>query len=249
MNAGSKKTKWVLVGLIVAFLALAVAFVLPTFAPVTPRTPFRGITAPTNTTLRMSAGQLIKSGGDTSGLDCYACHDEKKRVELKYDADHRLVFPAAHADLIIAMRNCTVCHGTDHPPKLEYAADGTVIMPKAHQNLLAMAHGRSNRNDNCFNCHDSHKLTQLVTREGTTLKFEQATLLCASCHGPTYRDWEVGVHGRTNGYWNRAMGPSERQECTSCHDPHAPAFPQFIPLPAPRPLHPNAAASPSSPSH
>ncbi|MDB6165406.1 MAG: hypothetical protein JWQ83_546 [Lacunisphaera sp.] len=240
MNDGSKKTARVLAGLTAGFLMLAAAYIVPLFrAPAAPPVRFRGYQAPKTTTLRMSAGQLIKSGGDASGLECYACHDEKKPVELQYDADHRLVFPPAHADLIISMRNCEVCHGTDRPKvKLEYAADGALIMPKAHQDLLQMAHGRNNRNDNCFNCHNQQKLTELVTREGTHLKFDQATLLCASCHGPTYRDWEAGVHGRTNGFWNRAMGPIQRQECTSCHDPHAPAFPQFIPLPAPRPMHP-----------
>jgi hypothetical protein len=132
--------------------------------------------------------------------------------------------------------------------KLEYAADGAVIMPKAHQDLLVMAHGRNNRNDNCFNCHNSAKLNELVTREGLHLKFDQATALCASCHGPTFRDWEAGVHGRTSGYWDRSKGPITREECTSCHDPHAPAFPQLIPLPGPRPMHAPVAAAPNPPA-
>ena len=50
-------------------------------------------------------------------------------------------------------------------------------------------------------------------------------------------------------YWNRAMGPIVREECTSCHDPHAPAFPKIIPMPGPRSMHPSAttAANHSSP--
>lgn len=240
MNNAHLKSAYVLAGLTVGFTVLAAAFIWQAAQPTPKKTPFPGITAPKPATARISAGQLIKSGGDASGLECYACHDEKKPVELKYDADHRLVFPKEHADLIISMRNCEICHGRDKPVKLEYTKEGEVIMPKAHRDLLVMAHGRNNRNDNCFNCHNQTKLTELVTREGLHLKFEEATQLCASCHGPTYRDWEAGVHGRTSGYWNRAMGPITREECTSCHDPHAPAFPHFIPLPGPRPLHPVA---------
>lgn len=251
MSDASRKSAYVLGGLTVGFLALAVAFVgmehVAAQAPV--KAPFVGAAAPKPATVRISAGQLIKSGGDASGLDCYACHDEKKPVELKFDAAHRLVFPKEHADLIIAMRNCVSCHGTDKPVKLEYLADGSVVMPKAHQDLLVMAHGRNNRNDSCFNCHDPAKLNQLVTREGKRLKLDEATPLCASCHGPTFRDWEAGVHGRTTGYWNRAMGAAVREECTSCHDPHAPAFPKMIPMPGPRALHAPVVAEPKHASN
>ena len=250
MSDDLKKSGYVLTGLTIGFVALAAAFVISSRTPVSPKTPVVSVTAPKSSTVRISATQLIKRGGDdASALDCYACHDAKKPVELKFDAEHRLVFPKEHADLIISMRNCETCHGTDKPVKLESAADGSVIMPKAHQDLLAMAHGRNNRNDNCFNCHDPAKLNQLVTREGKHLKFEEATALCASCHGPTFRDWEAGVHGRTTGYWNRAMGPIVREECTSCHDPHAPAFPKIIPLPGPRPLHAPARAKPNPNNH
>jgi hypothetical protein len=63
------------------------------------------------------------------------------------------------------------------------------------------------------------------------------------------RDWEVGIHGRVNGYWNLELGEAKRQDCTSCHDPHSPAFQSIEPAPGPQPLrvaagshHPPAAA-------
>ena len=241
----------VLAGLTGTFLLLAAAFAWDSGkAPENRAATPAATPAPQPATVRMSAAQLIKSGGDASGLDCYACHDQKKPPELKFDANHRLVFPKEHSDLIIAMRNCATCHTGEPTPELKFGADGSVIMPQAHQDLLAMAHGRNNRNDNCFNCHNSAKLNEFVTREGTKLTFAQAPLLCASCHGPTYRDWEAGVHGRTNGYWNKDLGPATRQDCTSCHDPHAPAFPAIIPLPGPHTLHAvPAAAAGKTPTH
>jgi hypothetical protein len=192
----------VLTSLTVVLFGLAAAFYFGLWgrpAPLAPIPP----TAPdfTNTaTVRMSATELFRTGGDTSGMACYSCHDEKKPVVVHLDTQ------------------------------------GTVILPEAHRDLV-LKHGRNNRNDHCFNCHDSKNLEQLRPREGQAFKLTESTLLCASCHGPTYRDWEVGIHGRTSGFWDRKRGKIVRQDCTSCHDPHAPAFPSMKPGPGPHQLH------------
>ncbi len=232
------KTSLALGTLTVVFAALAIAFArVPAPVPAPPRQPLvvpanlAGVLPPG--TVRISAAQLIKSGGDTSGLDCYACHHKDQPPVIKVEADRRIILPKEHSDLIFGMRNCAECHPADKPVKLEYAEDGTVVVPEAHRGLLAMAHGRNFRNENCFNCHDQDQLNQLHTADGTKVKFEDATLLCAGCHGPTYRDWEAGIHGRTSGYWDRSAGPIVRQQCASCHDPHAPAFTGLIPMPGP----------------
>ena len=156
-------------------------------------------------TARVSAADLVRSGGDLSGLDCYACHEKNK------------------------------------PPKLKLDADGDVIVPKEHDDIV-MAHGRHHRNNNCFNCNDESNLELLQTRDGRHLKIVESPALCGSCHGPTYRDWEAGVHGRTSGYWRRELGAIDRKVCTSCHNPHAPAFPSRAPAPGPHLLHPQTAA-------
>ena len=238
----NRSTSIVLATLTVVFAALAYSFTRvpavsanPVRLPLVPRDSLAII----HSTVRISAGQLMKSGGDTSGLTCYACHHQDSPPEVKFDDKHRVILPKEHSDLIFSMRNCAECHPANDPVKLDYTADGTVIMPEAHKALLSMAHGRNLRNENCYNCHDKNQLDQLHTPEGAKLKFEQATLLCAGCHGPTYRDWEAGVHGRTSGHWDRSAGPIEREECTSCHDPHAPAFTGIIPMPAPHSLHSN----------
>jgi hypothetical protein len=246
---GDRKNSLVLLSSAAVFVGLGAVFLATA-----PARPAAKPARPTDTTLRLDAGpvrisaaQLVKSGGDTSVLDCYACHDEKKKPQVPRDATGRVVLPKDHADLVFSMRNCASCHATGKPVKLEVDAQGNTVIPKAHAADLQIAHGENSRNNDCFNCHDPAKLNQLVTRDGTKLKLTEATQLCASCHGPTYRDWEAGIHGRTTGAWHRVSGTVTRLDCTSCHDPHAPAFPRMIPLPAP-PRTPGA-THPATPAH
>jgi hypothetical protein len=199
------KSQWVLSFLSFSFLVLGAAFYLGPWdrPPKDPQIPLVDTNFISTATARMSAVDLIRSGGDVSGLDCYACHEKNKPLKLKLDAD------------------------------------GNVVVPKEHEDIV-MAHGRHHRNNNCFNCHDETNLELLQTRDGRHLKIEESPALCGSCHGPTYRDWEAGVHGRTSGYWKRDLGSIERKVCTSCHNPHSPAFPSRQPAPGPHRLHPLA---------
>jgi len=234
------KTYLVLLACTAVFVTLGFAFLISSSQESIASPPRRSTRAAVEINfapVRISAEQLIKSGGDASMLDCYACHDAKKKPTVPRDDAGRVLLPPDHSDLIFSMRNCASCHAAGKPVKLEVDAKGNTVIPPAHAGDLVMAHGQNSRNSACFNCHDPNKLDQLVTRDGTKLKLTEATPLCASCHGPTYRDWEAGIHGRTTGFWNRQLGASERLGCASCHDPHAPAFPKMIPLPGPRPLH------------
>jgi predicted CXXCH cytochrome family protein len=231
----------VLTGFALACLGLALAFRHDSWGKVLPPPPIP-LADPvfTNTaTARISAPELIASGGDASILECYACHDKKKKLELKYDADNHLLLPKAHQDLVYSMRNCAACHKTTDKVEMKFDDDGNTIVPPAHKHLM-LQHGRHFRNNSCFNCHDPNQLNHLVTRDGKTLTLEQSTLLCASCHGPIYADWEAGAHGRISGYWDLKLGKATKRQCTSCHDPHAPAFPPYIPAPAPHLLHASA---------
>lgn len=240
MNWDRKNTV-VTVLLVAIFAALAIVFALvPPQTGALARPPLvpRESLAITPGTVRISAAQLMRSGGDVSGLDCYACHHQDSPPVVTLDANHRVILPKEHADLIISMRNCAECHAPNDPVKLDYDSSGYVIVPQAHKGLLSVAHGRSFPGDDCYNCHNRTQLNELHTPEGTNLKFEQATLLCASCHGRVYRDWKAGAHGRTGGHWDPKAGPTNREECTSCHDPHAPAFTDLIPMPGPHLLHP-----------
>lgn len=201
MNPEAKK-QIVFTGLVVGFIVLGGAFWLnlwgkPAATSVNPPIPPEF----TNTaTIRLSAADQFRTEADTSGFACYTCHDAKKQLLVKTNANGSILLSEPHKDIVIK-------------------------------------HGRNSRNEHCFICHDPKNLEQLRVSDGHTFKLTEGTLLCASCHGPTYRDWEVGVHGRTSGFWDRSKGPTVRADCTSCHDPHSPAFPSMKPAPRPNQLH------------
>jgi hypothetical protein len=94
-------------------------------------------------------------------------------------------------------------------------------------------HGMNNR---CFNCHDQLDRNKLVARDGSYISYTDIPSLCSQCHGTTYRDWQRGTHGKTLGSWQTGSPNQRRLECSECHDPHAPAFPDYEPLPAPNTL-------------
>ena len=206
-------TTGVLTGLLVGFVALTAAFLLNLWGRTAPLPDIPLVESwVTNTaTVRTNYADLIRMKADLSDFDCYACHDKAKPPTLQFDAQHNLIVPKEHSDIV-------------------------------------MGHGTHNRNNNCFNCHDEQNLEQLQTRDGRQIKFAESAPLCGSCHGPTYRDWEAGAHGRTGGYWDRTAGPIKRQICVDCHDPHHPRIPPRKPAPGPHSLHPVAAA-PSGTAH
>lgn len=228
-----QKSSAALTGLTVLFAGLALAFWMtarsgPVAAAKTPAG-----SAFTNTaTVRLSAAELTKAGADVSGMDCYACHSKDKPVAPRFDAAGHLVPSIAHRDVVFSRMNCAACHDAAEKVELKFDPEGKTIIPAAHANDLPR-HGQSIGNDHCFNCHDPANLAELHTPGGKKLKLTEGTLLCASCHGPSYRNWGTGVHGRLNGFWDAKLGPVERKECTSCHDPHAPAIRSLKPLPPP----------------
>lgn len=146
----------------------------------------------------------------------------------------------SYADLVRAGEDlsdfdCYTCHEKGKPPPLRFDTNQNLIIPKEHSDIV-MHHGSHERNNNCFNCHNEANLTLLQTRDGHEVTFTNSQLLCGSCHGPTLRDWEAGVHGRTSGFWDRDLGAADRKLCVNCHNPHSPLFPGRQPAPGPHPL-------------
>lgn len=167
--------------------------------------------------------------------------DPSSRIAL---VDPSLIIPAtfrtSYVQLIqmkadLSDFDCYACHDKAKPPTLRFDTNNTIIVPPEHPEVV-MAHGGHGRNNNCYNCHDEHNLLMFSTRDGRELKLEDSPQLCGSCHGPTYRDWEVGAHGRISGYWDVSLGAPRRQICVDCHNPHSPAIPSIKPLPRPHPL-------------
>ena len=83
----------------------------------------------------------------------------------------------------------------------------------------------------CLACHNTFDRDSLVLAGGKLLGFNESYKLCGQCHGPKYRDWKIGIHGKRTGEWN---GKKEYLLCVHCHDPHSPEFKGMKPLPAPR---------------
>ena len=146
----------------------------------------------------------------------------------------------SYADLVAAKEDmsdydCYTCHEKAKPPPIRFDANHKIIIPKEHANIT-MGHGSHDRNNLCYNCHNEADLLTLQVRDGRQLKFDQSPPLCGSCHGPTYRDWEAGVHGRTSGHWDLSLGTAQRLACVNCHDAHAPRIPAREPAPGPHTL-------------
>jgi hypothetical protein len=132
--------------------------------------------------------------------------------------------------------NCMECHKL-FPARWHYDD-----RPFNEHKSIALDHGN---NRFCLNCHHPTNRNAFVDYDGSEIAQADVVLLCAKCHGPTYRDWMAGVHGRENGYWNTEMGEKTKLRCIQCHDPHSPKFKPMQPL-APLRYPPRAANPPSN---
>lgn len=95
---------------------------------------------------------------------------------------------------------------------------------------IQLDHGR--KGPWCYTCHSEGNRDVLELADGTQVPFEESYGLCGQCHGPQYRDWRAGIHGRRVGRWD---GEKRYLLCAHCHDPHAPRFKKLKPLPPPAP--------------
>lgn len=123
-------------------------------------------------------------------------------------------------------QRCNTCHKL-----FESSWDG--VRPLNQHQHIALSHGINNQ---CDNCHARDDREQLVLHDGSTVAFTRTETLCAQCHGPVFRDWERGTHGKTLGAWDLSSADAVRLSCAECHDPHSPAFEPIAPLPGPNTL-------------
>src|SRR5689334_11941575 len=95
---GSSRSGLALSGVTVLFLGLAAAFVFNLWGRPSPVTvhPLVDTNFLDIATIRQSYADLVKAGDDISGFDCYACHDKKKQLLIKYDAQGKIEMPKEH---------------------------------------------------------------------------------------------------------------------------------------------------------
>jgi len=116
--------------------------------------------------------------------------------------------------------NCMECHKL-FPARWHYTD-----RPFNEHKDIKLDHGN---NRFCLNCHHPTNRNAFVDYDGAEIAQGEVVKLCAKCHGTIYRDWEMGVHGRQNGFWNARMGDKTKLRCIQCHDPHSPKFKDMKP--------------------
>ena len=136
-------------------------------------------------------------------------------------------------------QSCNSCHQL-----FESEWDGQ--RPLVQHTHISLAHGLNNQ---CNNCHARDDRERLILYDGSTVLFSNTERLCAQCHGPVFRDWERGTHGKTLGAWDLSSPAAQRLSCAECHDPHAPAFGPIKPLPGPNTLRMGDPMAPVTPHH
>lgn len=132
----------------------------------------------------------------------------------------------AHIAVNGTPQNCNGCH------QIFASASPAGAVLSFHQEVQ-LQHGLNNR---CVNCHDPVNRERLTLRDGTVVSFAETPQLCAQCHGTVYRDWQRGTHGKTLGSWVTGSAAQHRLNCNDCHNPHAPKYEPYVPLPGPNTL-------------
>ena len=165
-----------------------------------------------------------------------ACSDEQSKIDESKLYEREIngeVFDTApvRGDLKLLRHirsnftyKCTECH-VDFKNTLQ-SND-----PKGEHKDLVLDHGF---NVFCLNCHHPDNRNAYVSYDGSEIPSNKPAQLCRKCHGPSYREWQAGTHGRQNGYWDTSKGKQTKLLCIQCHDPHSPKFKSMKPDPAPR---------------
>lgn len=123
----------------------------------------------------------------------------------------------ARKDFIERYR-CSVCH-TDKPMV------GRDSLLFTHGDIK-LNHGRAGASLVCTECHHEKERDFLADSQGLKIDFDHSYELCGKCHFRQKRDWVGGAHGKRETYW---AGERVVRNCTSCHNPHAPAFTTKMP--------------------
>lgn len=138
-------------------------------------------------------------------------------IEADYSHGEAVVKPRSAKMTLLPI--CGVaCHNGIFPPPPKDKKPRKLTM---HLDLvpdsLDLQHGRGAIW--CLDCHHAEKRNKFVDNFGDTIEFDQPQKLCGKCHGPVYRDWREGIHGKRIGEW-ASTGKKRWFVCTECHNPH-----------------------------
>ncbi len=162
----------------------------------------------------------------------FACAPVEKKRDLTAYLEARVVdYAPVEGELCPLMLHrekmfeysCNECH-----QKFQTEPKGKKRL--AEHTKLTLKHGR---NDYCLNCHHETNRNVYVTHDGKEILSDKPEELCAKCHGVVYRDWEVGAHGKLEGFWDISTEGRQSLVCIECHDPHDPKFKPLNPMPGP----------------
>ncbi len=118
---------------------------------------------------------------------------------------------------------CTRCH----PVFVDANDQPTKPLPngfKKHEITLEVHDVLGKGGEACLMCHDdpTRDPGKLKTPDGTLVDITgDVSRVCQKCHFEKYREWQTGVHGKS------------QPKCTSagCHDPHTPSWIYIAALP------------------
>lgn len=122
---------------------------------------------------------------------------------------------------------CPTCHAAGTEPA--FAPDQPDSANRQVHAAIVVRHADLK----CTSCHVAGEPNLLRSVDFERFAIEDSMRLCSQCHGPVRRAYDNGAHGGMRGYWDLQRGPRTRNDCITCHDPHAPAYPQVSPAPGP----------------
>ena len=184
MSNHTVSTNYWLGALTVVFLGLG-AFFLANGAgrPVTgKKIPLVDVKFLDRTASRRTYADLVKANEDLSDYDCYGCHEKNKPPTIRFDANHRIIVPKEHSDIVMG-------HGSHDRNNLCYNCHN-------EQNLLTLQvrDGREVGFDNipqlCGSCHGPNLRDWEAGAHGRTSGYWNRSLgaaerlSCANCHNP-----------------------------------------------------------------
>ena len=140
-----------------------------------------------------------------------------KTVEAQMPGPSGTFKVLARKDAITRYR-CSVCHN-DKPVRVQNGALYT------HSDIV-INHGQGETKLACVDCHDKKDRDSLIDKQGRKIDYDHSYQLCGQCHFRQKRDWVGGAHGKREAYW---AGERVVNNCTSCHNPHSPAFKTKMP--------------------